>query len=278
MYVKRRFTMLLMVCLLSMTALSVAAASTTEVTTEDDIVRQPEGTPPTNDWVLYTRNGGNGAFRSGPDTPPSGVGSLEFTTPTGADKAYLFNYEHISAELDTIDAIGYSTYRTAGNLSQVTSINIEVDPDGPNVPGGYTVLVFEPVYNTNQGAVVSGDWQTWDAYNGGNAIWWSSRAIPGVCAFNCFVTWDTILANNPDAVILGGFGVNQGSGNPTLVAAVDALTLGYNGDTVVYDFEPYAVVQSADDCKNGGWESLRRADGSSFKNQGQCIQYANTGK
>lgn len=267
-----------MVCLLSMTALSVAAATTTEVITEDDIVRQPESTPPTNDWVLYTRNGGNGAFRSGPDTPPSGVGSLEFTTPTGADKAYLFNYDHVGTDLASIDAIGYSTYRTAGNLSQVTSINIEIDPDGPNVSGGYAVLVFEPVYNTNQGAVVNGNWQTWDAYNGGNAIWWSSRAIPGVCAFSCFVTWDTILTNNPDAVILGGFGVNQGSGNPTLVAAVDALTLGYNGDTVVYDFEPYAVVQSADDCKNGGWESLRRADGSSFKNQGQCIQYVNTGK
>lgn len=32
-----------------------------------------------------------------------------------------------------------------------------------------------------------------------------------------------------------------------------------------------------DDCKNGGWRSLTRADGSSFKNQGDCIQYTNTG-
>ena len=31
-------------------------------------------------------------------------------------------------------------------------------------------------------------------------------------------------------------------------------------------------------CKSGGWESLYRADGSPFKNQGDCIQYANTGK
>jgi hypothetical protein len=32
------------------------------------------------------------------------------------------------------------------------------------------------------------------------------------------------------------------------------------------------------DCKKGGWMDLERADGSSFKNQGDCIQYMNTGK
>jgi len=32
-----------------------------------------------------------------------------------------------------------------------------------------------------------------------------------------------------------------------------------------------------DDCKNGGWQLFTRADGSSFKNQGDCIQYSTTG-
>jgi hypothetical protein len=36
--------------------------------------------------------------------------------------------------------------------------------------------------------------------------------------------------------------------------------------------------QSKDDCKGSGWQSLSRTDGSSFKNQGDCIQYVNTGK
>ena len=31
-------------------------------------------------------------------------------------------------------------------------------------------------------------------------------------------------------------------------------------------------------CKQRGWQSLTRADGSPFKNQGDCIQYVNTGK
>jgi hypothetical protein len=31
-------------------------------------------------------------------------------------------------------------------------------------------------------------------------------------------------------------------------------------------------------CKNDGWRQLARADGSLFVNQGDCIQYVNTGK
>jgi hypothetical protein len=38
------------------------------------------------------------------------------------------------------------------------------------------------------------------------------------------------------------------------------------------------VPTTKDDCKNDGWQSFTRADGSSFKNQGDCIQYATKGK
>jgi len=38
------------------------------------------------------------------------------------------------------------------------------------------------------------------------------------------------------------------------------------------------VPTSKDQCKNDGWQTLFRADGSPFKNQGDCIQYVNTGK
>jgi hypothetical protein len=29
---------------------------------------------------------------------------------------------------------------------------------------------------------------------------------------------------------------------------------------------------------NNGWKTLVRANGTSFKNQGDCVQYTNTGK
>lgn len=39
-----------------------------------------------------------------------------------------------------------------------------------------------------------------------------------------------------------------------------------------------AATSDKNACKSGGWKDLERADGSSFKNQGDCIQYVNTGK
>jgi hypothetical protein len=38
------------------------------------------------------------------------------------------------------------------------------------------------------------------------------------------------------------------------------------------------VPTTANQCKNGGWMMSVRADGSTFKNQGDCIQYVNTGR
>jgi hypothetical protein len=59
---------------------------------------------------------------------------------------------------------------------------------------------------------------------------------------------------------------------------VDALTIGVSGDTVTYDFEKYHVATTKDQCKDGGWQNVTRADGSAFKNQGDCVSYVNTGK
>jgi parallel beta-helix repeat protein len=38
------------------------------------------------------------------------------------------------------------------------------------------------------------------------------------------------------------------------------------------------VPTNKDQCKNGGWTTQVRADGSIFRNQGDCIQYVNTGR
>lgn len=245
-----------------------AAEPGTEVVTEGDVTRQVENTPPTDDWVLYTRAGTPptaGAFVDGPATPPLGTGSLQLSTVTGSEKVFLFNDDHVGTDLGDVDDISYSTYRQAGNAQQVAALNLQVDYNGA-AEGGFTTLVFEPVYNTDQGAVVTGEWQDWSAT--GTDRWWSTRAIPGVCAFDCFVAWDDILAANPDAVITGGVGVNQGSGNPGLVSNVDAFTF----DDVTYDFERIAPLTSADQCKKGGWESYNNP---SFTNQGQCVSYVN---
>ena len=38
------------------------------------------------------------------------------------------------------------------------------------------------------------------------------------------------------------------------------------------------VATTADGCKNDGWRSLARTDGSTFRNQGDCVSYTQTGK
>jgi hypothetical protein len=257
------------------------AATFTQVVTEAQIVRQAENTPPTKNWVLYTRNAGDGAFRSGPGSPPLGIGSIEFSTPTGNDKVTLFNFDHVTTRISDIEAIKYSTYRTASLLDsdvQVAALNLQVDANGPDAPGGFTTLVFEPVYNTSQGSLVDGQWQNWDAINGGAGVWWSSNPIPGLPNRDTFVTWSTVVASNPEATIVGGFGINQGSGNPSLTSAVDKLSIGYDGDLITYDFEPLLEATSKDQCKAGGWAYVSRADDTLFKNQGDCVSYVSAGK
>jgi hypothetical protein len=257
-------------------ATAAAANGTNIVVAESDITRQPEDSPPTDNWVLYARNAGTGVFVSGPGTPPLGTGSLLLTTPTGADKVTLFNYDYVGTPIADVRSMGYSTFRVSGSEQQVAAINIQVDVNGA-AAGGFTTLVFEPVYNTAQGAVASGTWQTWDAYNGGNAIWWSSSPIPGAPNRDTFVTWNSIVAANPNAVILG-YGVNQGSGNPALITAVDALHFDTPQVNVTYDFEPFRVASGKDACKDDGWKTVKRADGSGFKNQGDCVSYTQNGK
>ncbi len=39
-----------------------------------------------------------------------------------------------------------------------------------------------------------------------------------------------------------------------------------------------AVPLTKDDCKDGVWPGLVRADGTPFKNQGACVSYINAGK
>jgi hypothetical protein len=218
------------------------------------------------------------AFRFGPAKPPLGVGSLQLVTADSSGKQQHLEDQQQGTLLSAIDGMGYSTYResrsTTFNPFQVTAINVAIftNPGGPPCPNDagavaqvgcntFTTLVFEPIYNLDQGTVTPDVWQTWDAYRGGTARWWTSRNIPGVCAFDCFLPWSAFVAANPNAVVIA-YGVNQGSGNPGLTSDVDALKISAGGDSSTYDFEP-----SVEDCKNGGYATFDPP----FKNQGQCV-------
>jgi hypothetical protein len=260
----------LLACALIMGVSTATAATTTVKVTPNN---QPALWPSTD-----TRAPGYFEFVPGPGTPPLGSGSLHLVTPVGPAgnlgqaKVQLGNGDYTGTLLSAIDNMSYSTYRSSastGSAVQVPAYELAV-----NTSAGFTTLVFEPVYNTDQGAIVNDTWQSWDAFNGGNARWWSSHAIGGgQCAFDCYRTWSQIVADNPGASIQGEL-INQGSGNPGIDANVDAYTFGANGNATTWNFDPLTgPPTSKDQCKDGGWQSF---DNPTFKNQGDCVSYVAT--
>lgn len=200
-----------------------------------------------------TREGGTvGIVDASVIAPIFGTGVLKITTTdstmggSSAAKAQLFSYYNASQGvpgegtlLSDITELGYWCRRdsaSTNSAAQTIGLNIEVDFVGDG--SSYTTLVFEPIYNVYQQAMAEDQWQYWDAFDGGNAIWWSSKDIPGVCAFSCFVTWNDILAANPNARIVWGLGFSCGSGwAGDFCGWADGLAVGVGGETTVYDFE-----------------------------------------
>lgn len=239
------FGLLLALALSATTASAAPTTTTTTVVVTGSNISSGTGTASDTGWFTGdTRAGGDVSLVTGPSPTPLGTGSLHITTTdqngSSQAKAQLFNYSYEGTPLADITAMSYSEYRSSASTNsavQHVGLNIEVDYTGN---GSYTTLVFEPVYQSGGAAALHDDtWQTWDAFNGGNAIWWSSHPIPGVPqAFDSYVKWSDILAANPNANIVGGIGFNNGSGWAGVSDEnADALTIGVNGSTTTYDFE-----------------------------------------
>lgn len=248
-----------------------------------------------NGWAAYEQATATYGHVNGPATPPLGTGSVMLTTgagdPTkspGGGKAFFFNNSYNGMLLANLTMLEYSTYTTT-STTLTTAINIAVDFVGDG--SSFTTIVFEPVYyyfGVGGNPVLANTWQRWNPMYG---KWWSTRNIPGVCAFSCYVNFQDIVAANPNAKIrasspgnVGGiqFVVGQNSvGAPWAyqINYIDYITIGIGGDDTVgddipgdqlvteYDLELNSYPQTADDCKNGGYKTFNPA----FRNQGQCV-------
>lgn len=218
-------------------------------------------------WTTFTRDTGSLSI-DGTHGAPAGFGTsaLALRTPLNNDKAQFWSPLSGSDADTALADVSYWTYRTTdstGASHLVPAINVDVDVNGA-AEGGFTTLVFEPVYQAGGAAAVqSGAWQSWEA--DGAAKWWSTRDIPGVCAFNCFVPLSGILVANPDAVVQR-YGINQGGGNPGLTGASDGLTI----DGQTFDFQTTITLEGKDECKDGGWTT---SIDPAFVNQGDCVSY-----
>jgi hypothetical protein len=254
------------------------SGNSTVVVAEASVVRQVENTPPTNNWVLYTRPGTPptaAQFVIGPDAPPLGVGSFQSQLALSTEKLTLFNFDHAGTALSSITGLSYWTYKNPGSSFPLPALNIQIDINGGALGAtDFRTLVFEPYYQPDFVEKV-GVWESWDAYNGGAGKWWSTGA--STCPQSNACTWSTLVASFPGATITGGYGINAGSNNAGLDGSVDALSIAYGGGSITYDFEPFVTATSRESCKDGGWKTRTRADGSPFKNQGDCVSYVNNG-
>ena len=75
------------------------------------------------------------------------------------------------------------------------------------------------------------------------------------------------------------FKLSEGPATATFVKTVDSNVTGWDKSSDI-NVQVFAtpVATSKNQCMKGGWQALFRANGTPFKNQGDCIHYVNTGK
>lgn len=146
---------------------------------------------------------------------------LRLDTPEANDYVYgLMNAG--TTPLADVDAMSYDTYRLAesgGYAGTLPSYILYVDLNGTAVANGGTYLFYEPYYNAPP-AVEEGTWQTWDALHNGDAKWYISGTGQKLR------TWESIVAEYPDAVVLE-YGFNQGQSNAETFAYVQNIEFDY---------------------------------------------------
>ena len=224
------------------------------------------GVPTSNPSSLG--NSGSVGFVTGPGTPPIGTGSLNLVTGNDSSgnngSAQVYNLNFAGVALSSLTALSYSTYTTSNNGQQFPYLALNVDLTGT---GDYDQLFFEPPYQTpttgnpslpNQGATALNTWQTWNALEGG---WWDNNDVLGAAGTpgTGVASLSSFLAQYPNATIqnaadLFGPGANAngvtlqfGYADPgfTYNGYVDNFTIGINGASTTYNFDPNPAPEPA---------------------------------
>lgn len=110
--------------------------------------------------------------------------------------------------------------------------------------------------------IQGGDYNTWDA---------DPTQCPGTPVGGDWYALSGTIAGITNGTAGHTGIVNDNTSDP---GVVEVRNLIIAGETVFLGEAP----TDKDACKQGGWADLEREDVSPFKNQGDCIQYVNTGK
>jgi hypothetical protein len=202
---------------------------------------------------------GSVTFVTGPGAPPRGVGSLRLKTNLnrGDGSAQMRSTRYVGVKLSNLTELNYWAYMATNNGQQFPFLSLDVSC--ASCSGGADRLFFEPPYQQpltgnprcpDQGPTLAATWQKWDALNG---CWWDNNAelgsggLLGVSPLGDFITVHPDAAiTNPSGV--GGLRLAVGFASATdnFDGNIDMVTVGVQGQSTSYDFEPPSACRRGD--------------------------------
>lgn len=203
--------------------------------------------PSAGHWGIINRNtigSPNASLRSGPFTPPAGLGtgSLNLSVPSGTEKvAYGNEIDFAGRSVAGLTKVGFYVYNVGenGGGGNMPGITFEIDPNRADVDTSYSSLVFMPdsspanEWSPYIDGTTSGKW----GLTGGKFNTPATQANCGINGPRC--TWTEMLAyldDGGDPATISSVAVTKGRDN-AWQGAVDGLTI----NTELFDFEEYGV-------------------------------------
>ena len=187
---------------------------------------------------------GSGMMVRGPERPPLGKGSAQLTVDsTGGEILGKAGYQ--GTPLADFSKLTYSTYRQFGAPAFAIALQFNIDRDLTDADESFQGrIVYEPYYTK---LVLTGAWQRWDTQDDAQpGNWWFTKSPQNTPVTGCSqadpCTWSEVLAKFPNAGVHRTFGavLLKAGGNwfGGFVGNTDALAIGVDGKTTVFDFEP----------------------------------------
>lgn len=110
-----------------------------------------------------------------------------------------------------------------------------------------------------------------------HAVTFDSAVAPTTVASRGGATCPATLSGLAPGSVVKAVALNLGdksTSDQDVSAYFDNVVINTGENSVVYDFEKnLPTADDKDQCKNNGWKDVARENGSSFKNQGQCVAY-----
>jgi hypothetical protein len=233
---------------------------------------------------------------------PSGETAVRFTLNSAMQALAVQSQDDRlhGLRLADLSRLAYCTYLVDAPMPYAVMLQFNMDLDVTDANHEWQGrLVYEPARN---GVIVQGEWQCWETLDG--AWWATSGPLAGFATPTSPQPLSALLSEAPNLGFHAEYGalvLKAGDGWPRFDGYADGLLIGADSGLALFDFSwPNAAAKKdsndkesdkannsrdqkrtdrsprpvafddKDDCKSGGWRDL------GFRNQGQCVAYANS--